>query len=223
LSLVTLFILSVIVFAAAQLLPGDVGRNVLGPFADQHSVDLLNHQVGADRPVVTQYATWIWNFLHGDMGKSLQYQVPVWSLLKGSLENSLKLAAEAFVLVVPISILGGVLAALRHGRLADRAITITGLSLTAIPEFVSAIFLIVIFGVFLGWLPVNAQWPEGTDVLGQMKYLLLPSLALVMVLFGYIARMARAGTIDALESDYTRTAYLKGLGSSTVIRRHVLR
>jgi peptide/nickel transport system permease protein len=223
LSLVTLFILSVIVFAAAQLLPGNVGRNVLGPFADQHSVDLLNHQVGADRPVLTQYANWIWNFLHGDMGKSLQYQVPVWSLLKGSLENSLKLAAEAFVLVVPISILGGVLAALRHGRLADRAITITGLSLTAIPEFVSAIFLIVIFGVFLGWLPVNAQWPAGTNVLGQMKYLLLPSLALVMVLFGYIARMARAGTIDALDSDYTRTAYLKGLVPRTVIRRHVLR
>jgi peptide/nickel transport system permease protein len=223
LTLITLFILSVIVFAAAQLLPGDVGRNVLGPFADQHSVDLLNHQVGADRPVLDQYVTWIWNFVHGDMGKSLQYQVPVWSLLKGSLENSLKLAAEAFVLVVPLSIIGGVVAALRHGRPTDRAITITGLSLTAVPEFVSAIFLIVIFGVFLGWLPVNAQWPAGTDIFGQMKYLLLPSLALVMVLFGYIARMARAGTIDSLESDYTRTAYLKGLGTRTVVRRHVLR
>src|SRR5581483_234380 len=85
------------------------------------------------------------------------------------------------------------------------------------------IFLIVIFGVFLGWLPVNAQWPSGTDLLGQMKYLLLPALALVMVLFGYIARMARAGTIEALDADYTRTAYLKGLGPTTVIRRHVLR
>jgi peptide/nickel transport system permease protein len=124
---------------------------------------------------------------------------------------------------VPLSIVGGVVAALRRGRTTDRAITITGLSLTAIPEFVSGIFLIVIFGVFLGWLPVNAQWPSGTDVLGQMKYLLLPSLALVMVLFGYIARMARAGTIEALDADYTRTAYLKGLGSAVVIRRHVLR
>jgi len=223
LSIVTLFILSVIVFAAAQLLPGDVGRNVLGPFADQASVDLLNHQVGADRPVLVQYADWIWKFVQGDMGQSLQYRVPVWSLLSDSLVNSLKLAAEAFALVVPLSILGGVAAALRQGRLADRAITITGLSLTAIPEFVSAIFLIVAFGVFVKWLPVNAQWPEGTGILGQMKYLLLPSLALVMVLFGYIARMARAGTIEALSADYTRTAYLKGLGTPTVIRRHVLR
>jgi peptide/nickel transport system permease protein len=223
LSIVTLFLLSVIVFAAAQLLPGNVGRNVLGPFASQHDVDLLNHQVGADRPVLVQYADWIWNFVQGDMGQSLQYRVSVWGLLSDSLVNSLKLAAEAFVLVVPLSILGGVVAALRRGRFTDRAITLTGLSLTAVPEFVSAIFLIVAFGVFLKWLPVNAQWPAGTGVPGQMKYLLLPSLALVMVLFGYIARMARAGTIEALVSDYTRTAYLKGLETPTVIRRHILR
>ena len=223
LSIVTLFILSVIVFAATQLLPGDIGRNVLGPFATQQSVDLFNHQVGADRPLLTQYGNWVWHFIHGDMGKSLQYQVSVWSLLGPSLVNSLKLAAEAFVLVVPLSILGGVAAALRRGRLADRAITLTSLSLTATPEFVSAIFLIVAFGVFLAWLPVNAQWPPGTGILGQVRYLLLPSLALVMVLFGYIARMARHGTIEALNADYTRTAYLKGLGTRTVIRRHVLR
>jgi peptide/nickel transport system permease protein len=223
LSLVTLFILSIIVFAATQLLPGDIGRNVLGPFATQQSVDLFNHQVGADRPLLTQYGTWVWDFVHGNMGKSLQYQVSVWSLLGPSLVNSLKLAAEAFVLVVPLSILGGVAAALRRGRFADRAITLTSLSLTAIPEFVSAIFLIVAFGVFLAWLPVNAQWPPGTGIFGQIRYLLLPSLALVMVLFGYIARMARHGTIEALNSDYTRTAYLKGLSTRTVIRRHVLR
>ena len=223
LSVVTLFILSVIVFAATQLLPGNIGRNVLGPFADQHSVDLYNHQVGADRPLLTQYGDWIWKLLHGDLGRSLQYQVPVWSLLGPSLKNSLKLAAEAFVLVIPLSIFGGVAAALRRGRVTDRVITITGLSLTAIPEFVSGIFLIVILGVFLKWLPVNAQWPQGTGVFGQMKYLLLPALALVMVLFGYIARMARAGTIEALDADYTRTAVIKGLPQRTVLRRHVLR
>jgi peptide/nickel transport system permease protein len=223
LALVTLFLLSVIVFAAAQLLPGNIGRNVLGPFASEADVTRMNHQLGVDRPVVTQYADWISNFLHGDLGTSLQYQVPVWSLLKDSLVNSLKLAAEAFVLVVPLAILGGVIAAMRRDRLADRAITVTGLSFTAVPEFVSGIFLIVIFGVFLGWLPVNAQWPDGSGAATQMKYLLLPSLALVMVLFGYIARMARAGTIEALDADYTRTAYLKGLAATPVVRRHVLR
>ena len=96
LGLVTLFLLSVTVFALAHLLPGDVGRAVLGPFSDQHSVDLLNHQLGVDRPLIVQYFDWIWRFLHGDMGNSLQYQVPVWGLLEASLINSLKLAAVAF-------------------------------------------------------------------------------------------------------------------------------
>src|SRR2546423_8587884 len=223
LSVVTLFFLSVIVFATAQLLPGDVGRNVLGGFADQHSVDVLNHKLGVDRPILAQYASWVGRFFRGDMGDSLQYQVPVWDLLGPSLVNSLELAAEAFVLVVPLSIVGGVAAALRRGRVTDRSITITGLSLTAVPEFVSAIVLIIVFGVALHWLPVTATAPGGAGFLTQVKYLMLPSLALVMVLFGYVARMARAGTIEALHADYTRTAYLKGLGTVTVLRKHVLR
>jgi peptide/nickel transport system permease protein len=223
LSLVTLFLLSVIVFATSQLLPGDLGRNILGGFADQHSVDLLNHQLGVDRPVTTQYARWVGHFFRGDMGTSLQYQVPVSHLLGPSLVNSLKLAAVAFVLVVPLSILGGVVAALKQGRAVDRSITITGLPLTAVPEFVTAIVLIIVFGVLLKWLPVTATPPSGAGFLTQVKFLLLPALALTMVLFGYIARIARAGTIEALDADYTRTAYLKGLSGSTVIRRHVLR
>jgi peptide/nickel transport system permease protein len=224
LSIVALFVLSVLVFAAAQLLPGDVGRNVLGGFADQQSVDRLNHQLGLDKPVATQYWDWITNFFRGDMGESLQYQgVPVADLLGPSLRNSLKLAAEAFVLVVPLSILGGVAAALRRGRFTDRSITITGLSLTAVPEFVTAIVLIIVFGIALKWLPVTATAPPDASVLTQAKYLLLPSLALVMVLFGYIARMARAGTIEALDSEYARTAYLKGIGTTTVLRKHILR
>ena len=223
LSLVTLFLLSVIVFATAQLLPGDVGRNILGGFADQHSVDLLNHQLGIDKPVTTQYAHWVGHFFRGDLGQSLQYQVPVSNLLGPSLVNSLKLALEAFVIVVPLSIVGGVVAALKQGHFADRTITITGLSLTAVPEFVTAIVLIIIFGVVLGWLPVTATAPPGAGFLTQAKFLLLPALALVMVLFGYIARIARAGTIEALDADYTRTAYLKGLPTAIVIRRHVLR
>jgi peptide/nickel transport system permease protein len=223
LSLITLFLLSVIVFATAQVLPGDLARNILGGFADQHSVDLLNHQLGVDRPLTTQYTHWVGHFFRGDMGQSLQYQVPVSKLLGPSLVNSLKLAALAFVLVVPLSILGGVLAALGQGRLTDRAITISGLSLTAVPEFVTAIVLIIVFGIVLHWLPVTATAPPDAGFFTQIEYLLLPALALVMVLFGYIARIARAGTIEALDADYTRTAYLKGLRPPLVIRRHVLR
>jgi peptide/nickel transport system permease protein len=216
-------VLSVLVFAASQLLPGNIGRNVLGPFASTNDVNALNHQLGVDRPILVQYVDWIGKLVHGNLGMSLEYKVPVVSLLGPSLINSLKLAAVAFVLVVPLSIVGGVFAALRRGRLPDRVITLTGLSLTAVPEFISALVLILIFGLLLNWLPVTAAAPADADPVTQIRYLLLPSLALVMVLFGYIARMARAGTIEALDADYTRTAYLKGLDTTTVIRRHVLR
>jgi peptide/nickel transport system permease protein len=223
LAIVTLFFLSVLIFAASQMLPGDIGRNVLGPFASVNDVKALDHQLGVDQPVYVQYLSWVSKFVRGDLGNSLEYQVPVSSLLVPSLFNSLKLAAVAFALVVPLSIVGGVFAALRRGRLPDRVITLTGLSLTAVPEFISAIVLILIFGVLLRWLPVTAAFPVDADALTQVYYLLLPGMALVMVLFGYIARMARTGTIDALESDYTRTAFLKGLPTPTVIRKHVLR
>jgi peptide/nickel transport system permease protein len=224
LAAVTLVVLSMIVFAAAQLLPGNIGRNVLGPFASPADVVKYNHEHGVDRPIVAQYWTWISHFVRGDLGTSLQYtDVPVGKLLGPSLVNSLKLAALAFVLVVPLSILGGTIAALRRNRLTDRVITVTGLSLTSIPEFVTAIVLIVIFGVVLKWLPVSATAPPGSGVLTQVKYLLLPSLALVAVLFGYIARITRAGVIEAIDSDYTRTAFLKGLSTRRVLFKHVLR
>jgi peptide/nickel transport system permease protein len=224
LAAVTLVVLSMIVFAAAQLLPGNIGRNVLGPFASPADVVKYNHEHGVDRPIVAQYWTWISHFARGDLGTSLQYtDVPVGKLLGPSLVNSLKLAALAFVLVVPLSILGGTIAALRRNRLTDRVITVTGLSLTSIPEFVTAIVLIVIFGVVLKWLPVSATAPPGSGVLTQVKYLLLPSLALVAVLFGYIARITRAGVIEAIDSDYTRTAFLKGLSTRRVLFKHVLR
>ncbi len=223
LSIITLLLLSVIVFAASQLLPGDVGRNVLGPFASPADVIKFNHEHGVDRPVWTQYWNWISHFVRGDLGTSLQYNVSVGELLGPSLVNSLKLAAVAFVLVVPLSLLGGTVAALRRNRVTDRVITVSGLSLTSIPEFVTAIVLIVVFGVVLDWLPVSAAAPAGAGFFTQVEYLLLPSFALVAVLFGYIARITRAGVIEAIDADYTRTAYLKGLTPRQVIGRHVLR
>ncbi len=223
LALITLVLLSLIVFAAAQLLPGDVGRNILGPFASPEDVARLNHELGVDRPFWVQYADWMGHFLQGDLGMSLQYKVPVSDLLGTALANSLKLAAVAFVLVVPLSILGGTISGLRRGSLTDRAITVAGLSLTAIPEFVTAIVLIVVFGITLKWLPVTATAPPGSGVATQVQYLLLPSFALVAVLFGYIARITRASVIESVDADYTRTAYLKGLTPSQVVGRHVLR
>ncbi|TIU10950.1 MAG: ABC transporter permease, partial [Mesorhizobium sp.] len=223
LSLVTLFLLSVMVFLGGQVLPGNVGRAILGPFADQRAVDALNHSLGVDRPLLVQYGSWIWNFLHGDMGTSYIFRAPVAPFVIDALGNSMKLALVAFVLVVPIGILGGVIAALNLNRPLDRIISLGGLSVTVLPEFVTGIILILIFGVWLRWLPIAAAWPKGAGVFTQLYYLILPSLPLFLVLFGYIARMARSGMIEALDSDYTRTAVLKGLPWRTVIWRHVLR
>jgi peptide/nickel transport system permease protein len=186
-------------------------------------VNALDHQLGVDRPLLTRYLSWIGGLLHGNMGTSYAYRTPVEPFIRAALINSVKLAVLAFVIVVPLGILGGVIAALYAGRSADRVISVSGLSLSTVPEFVSGIVLIVIFGVTLKWLPVTASAGAGASALSQLRHLILPAIPLVFVLFGYIARMARAGTIEALNSDYTRTAILKGLPRATVIRRHVLR
>jgi peptide/nickel transport system permease protein len=223
LAVVTLAVLSVVVFATAQLLPGDVGRKVLGPFAPQEAVDALNAEIGTDRPAVVQYADWIGGVLTGDFGTSLTFQVPAGPLLRDAFLNSLKLAVLAFVIVVPLAILGGVVAGLLAGSVTDRTIVLTGISLTVVPEFVTGIVLIIVVGLWLGWLPITAQAPEGAGFLVQLEHLVLPAIVLALVLFGYIARIARAGVVEALDADYTRTAYLKGLGTGLVVRRHVLR
>jgi peptide/nickel transport system permease protein len=213
----------VFIFFASQVLPGDVGRRILGPFADQASVDQLNEQLGTDRPLIVQYLDWLGSFVTGDFGTSVATRQPVSDIIWTSLQASLKLAILAFIIVVPLGIVGGVYAAMKEGSAADRLISVGGLSATAVPEFVLATILILVFALGLGLLPATAQPPDGAGVFTQIKYLLLPALTFVFVLFGYIARMARAGTIEALDADYTRTAVIKGLPWRTVIRRHVLR
>ena len=222
LTLVTLVIVSMTVFAAAQLLPGDLGRTILGPYATKAQVDALNHELGADQPLPVRYWNWASDFVRGDWGTSPVQNVEVRPYVLGRFKNSLILAAFAFVLIVPLSITFGVVAALNYGKTLDRCITITGLSVIALPEFVMGVFLIVVFAVQLGWFPVISQVP-GTNPVDWFRQLLLPALPLMFVLFGYVSRMARAGTVDALQSDYARTAVLKGLPRRTVVRRHVLR
>jgi peptide/nickel transport system permease protein len=222
-SLVTLLLLSVLVFAGGQLLPGNVGRAILGPLADAASVAALNHQLGTDLPVPVMYWRWISHFVIGDFGTSYSFQLPVAPFIGHALLNSLKLAGVAFVIVVPLSIFGGVYAAMHARSWIDKVISISGLSMTVIPEFVSSIAFILIFGIWLDWLPVSATAPPGAGALTQIYHLILPSMPLVFILFGYIARMARAGTVEALDSDYARTAVLKGLPWRVVIFRHVLR
>ena len=223
LSFATLWILSVLVFGAGQVLPGDPARAILGPLAEARAVAVLNHQLGTDRPLLVQYWDWISHFARGDPGMSYAYRAPAGPFIASALGNSLLLGAVAFLIVVPLSLFGGVWAALHAGRFVDRAITLLGLSATVIPEFVSGIVLILVFGVWLRWLPISATAPRGGGFGSQLYHLILPSMPLVLVLFGYIARMARAGTVEALAAEYTRTAVLKGLPRRDVLFRHVLR
>ena len=223
LTLLTLVLLSLIIFLAGQVLPGNPGRAILGPFAASSAVQALNHSLGVDRPLIVQYWSWVSGIVHGNLGTSYQFHASVSSFLFPAIGRSLKLGAVAFVIVVPLSIVGGVVAALNRGRPVDRIISVTGLSLSTVPEFVSGIVLIVVFAIGLKVLPVTASAPAGSSVPTQIRYLFLPAIPLVLILFGYIARMARSGTIEALDSDYVRTATLKGLPRSVVMRRHVLR
>jgi peptide/nickel transport system permease protein len=222
LALLTLLLVSVVVFAASEVLPGDPGRTILGPYARQSQVQRVDHRLGVDQPLPVRYAAWISRFARGDWGRSYQLGGRVMPLVLNRLGNSFVLGLFAFAIIVPISIALGVFAALREGRWQDRLLSVVGLSMLALPEFVIGVLVIVVFAIQLGWLPVSSTVPSWNPV-DIVRQLLLPSIPLMFVLFGYISRMTRAGTIDALHANYTRTATLKGLPRRRVLVRHTLR
>lgn len=219
----TLLVVSFLVFLMAEVVPGDVGRSILGPYASRAQVAALDHQLGADGPFVERYVRWVGDFLIGKWGQSPILQQPVLSLTLHRLANSLLLAAIALVIIVPTSVILGVSAALRRDGLFDRFVSVTSLSLTVIPEFVSGVILLVLLAVEVRVFPVTAQPPPGSDMFTRVYYLLLPAIPLMFVEMGYIARMARAGTLEVLDMPYTRTAILKGLPRRQVVFKHVLR
>ena len=224
LSVVTVFLVAIIVFFLTHILPGDVARQYLGRGASEDDLKLFRQFFELDRPLISQLFSWINHLLHGNLGESMQYRVPVKDLLLPAIGYSSKLAGVAFLLIVPISIAGGVIAAMNRGKKIDRAITVGGLSAAVIPEFVWAIVLVLTLGVTFQIFPVSAFPDEGNrSILNQIWHLTLPSISLLLVLFGYIARITRAGVIEALESDYMRTAVLKGMTRRKAVSKHVLR
>jgi len=223
LSLVTLWLLATIVFAIANVLPNNVGRTILGPFASQESVDALNERLGTNDPLLEQYARAMRNLVTLDFGESFASKQPVGPLLAAAIGRSLKLAALALLITIPISIAAGLFAARRRDTRWDRGIVLLGLTSASIPEFVTGTILVVVVGVQLKLLPVLAIPPRDADLVTEIRSLLMPAAAMAIVYFGYIARMTRAGTIEVLQSDYIRTATMKGLATGQVVRRHVLR
>ncbi len=220
----TLILVSILIFALAEVfVPGSVGRSILGPYATEEQVQLLNERLGADRPIVVRYLSWAGGFVTGDWGESTQLKVPVRPLVMESFWNSLLLAGFALVLIIPTSIALGVFAGLRRDSILDRTITVSSLSMTVIPEFVSGVVLLYVFAVWLKWLPVSALPPDGAPFYERLYYLILPAIPLMFLELGYIARMARVGTVQVLSMPYIRTAVLKGVPRSRVVFGHVLR
>ena len=224
LAVITVFLVCVIVFFLTHILPGDVARQYLGRGATEDDLRDFRRLFDLDKPLLTQLFSWINDLIHFDLGQSMQYRGPVSELLGPAIVYSSKLAAVAFLIIVPLSIAGGVIAAVNRGKRIDRAITVGGLSAAVIPEFVWAIILVLVFGVTFEIFPVTAFPGKGDKtVLNQIWHLVLPSISLLLVLFGYIARITRAGVIEALDSDYMRTAVLKGLSRRKAVVKHVLR
>jgi peptide/nickel transport system permease protein len=220
LALLTLLLVSMLVFATVQLLPGDLGRTILGPYATEAQVAALNERLGADDPTPVRYASWLSRFVRGDWGTSAALRQPVRPLVLDRLRNSLLLVLYALALAVPLAVTFGMLAARRRGRTLDAAVSATAVSLLAMPEFVVGTILSIVFAVELGWFPVSAAVPD--DAVSFFHELTLPAAVLALVLFGSLARVVRAATLGALDADYTRTATLKGLPARSVLARHVL-
>ena len=222
-AIVTLWLLVTIVFLIVNILPGDIARKILGPFATQESVAAYRAEYGLDLPLWRQYLSSMWNIVTLDFGTSYLQKKPVTDIVFPALLRSGKLAILAFVITIPVSILAGIIAARRQDTLSDRAIVNVGLASSSIPEFVSAAVLLSVFCVHWKIGKVFANPPEGTSLVGQLQYLLMPALAMAIAYFGYLARMTRAGVISAQNADYARTATMKGMSQGEVMRRHILR
>jgi peptide/nickel transport system permease protein len=223
LGLLTLFLVSIVVFAATQVLPSDPARAILGRNATPESLKTLREQLNLDRPVVTQYTDWLKGLVTGDLGRSLAADEPVTKLIGKRVQNSAVLMLLAALISIPLSIVLGSVAARRRDQSFDHATSIVLLALAALPEFVVAIGLVVLFATTVfELLPAVSLIPPDESAWSHPKELVLPVTALVLAVTPPIARIMRASMVDVLESDYVEMARLKGLPERTVLWRHAL-
>jgi peptide/nickel transport system permease protein len=224
LGLLTLFLVSIVVFAATQLLPSDPARAILGRNATPDALAAHRRQLHLDQSPLHQYLHWLGGLLRGDLGHSLAARgEPVTSVIGTRVENSAFLMLFAAVISLPLSIVIGAVAARRRDRPFDHATSVLMLVLAALPEFVVAIGLVVLFGTAV-WqiLPAVSLIPPGSTPLSHIKELVLPTTALVLAVTPYIARIMRASMVEVLESDFVEMARLKGMSERKVVWRHAV-
>lgn len=218
-----ILIVSCLVFAVTEILPGNVAHMILGTDATPQDVALLEKSLGLDRPAIVRLSEWIAGMLHGDFGMSLRMQRPITPVLVDRLLNSLALTLCSLVLVVTGGIGLGLVTALHHGTRLDRIVTAFAVVGTSLPEFVTGTVLVILFagGVFRIFPPSGYEGFQA-GIGEAFMHLALPAMTLAMILAAYVGRITRTAVIDALKSDYVRTARLKGLSERAVIFTHVL-
>ena len=219
---ITLLVVSLAIFTVTELLPGDVAKMILRQGATEDHLAAVRKNLGLDRPATERYLSWVGNALQGDLGDSYVQKRPVIDVVKPRLNNSAILAVFAFLMAVPTAVLVGIWAGVRKDSLGDRFVSIGSLVAISLPEFVTGVLLVVIFSSTLQILPSSSIILPGTSPLTRPEILVLPALTLTGVLFAYIMRMTRANVIEVMESNYVRTAILKGLPIRRVLFRHVL-
>lgn len=224
--LLTIGIVSIIIFFLCQIVPVDPARMALGRHATEQAVQNLREEMGLNRPVWVRYVDWIRGIvLHGDFGTSISFHRPVNSLLPRRLRRSVILAGIGFCLTVPIGLGLGVIAGLFHDTILDRLLSVIASFIVSLPVFIKAVFLILIFSIWLKWLPSIGHLSKGINMftLNNLRRLALPIASLAIGEVGYLIRVTRVSTIETLNSDYVRTAVLKGTPKIGLVWRHVLR
>ena len=224
LAIVTLFLVSLLIFLATQALPGNAAQAILGNQATPQKLAALSSELGLDRPLTTQYRIWMSHLLSGNLGTSLVgMNMPVAKVIRQPLYNSAVLVVLAALVSVPISIGLGTYSALKRDSKLDGTVTMGTLTLAALPEFVIGILVILLFSTAVFHLfPPIARPEPGVPVWQQLDQLVLPVLTLTLAVLPYISRMMRASTIEILESEYISMARLKGLSERVVIWRHAM-
>lgn len=219
----TLLAAALVIFVVLEILPGDPAAVTLGLNAAPEALAALRAEMGLDKPAVLRFFIWLGGLVTGDLGQSYTYRVSVLQLITERMAVTLPLALMAIALAMAIGIPLGMLAASRHGRLADAGVMAFAQAGLAIPNFWFGLLLVLVFAVGLGWLPAGGfpGWQAGIGA--SLKALLMPALALALPQAAIIARVTRSSMLDTLQEDFVRTARAKGLSESTTMRRHALR
>ena len=219
--LLTLFVISLIIFGGIELLPGDLAQEILGQSATPETVAAFRKELGLDQPAYTRYFSWLGGVVTGDFGVSLANQRPIAELIASRLGNTLFLALYAAAIAVPLSLVLGILAALYRESLYDRFVNVFTLSSISFPEFFVA-YILIFWMAQSGWFPSISNISPGMDFSEKVYRTFLPALTLTLVVTAHMMRMTRASIINLLASPYIEMARLKGVPPRTIIVRHAL-